>query len=93
MLATELADYLVLKGLPFRETHAIVGQIVRYCIEKRRELADLSLGELKRFAKQFEADVMERLTVQGAIERKSQTGGTGRQAVAARLVAWEKRLA
>ena len=59
----------------------------------RRELADLSLGELKRFAKQFEADVMERLTVQGAIERKSQTGGTGRQAVAARLVAWEKRLA
>lgn len=93
MLATELADYLVLKGLPFRETHAIVGQIVRYCIEKRRELADLSLGELKRFAKQFEADVMERLTVQGSIERKSQTGGTGRQAVAARLVAWEKRLA
>lgn len=93
MLATELADYLVLKGVPFRETHAIVGQIVRYCIEKRRELADLSLGELKRFAKQFEADVMERLTVQGAIERKSQTGGTGRQAVAARLVAWEKRLA
>ena len=93
MLATELADYLVLKGIPFRETHAIVGHIVRYCIEKRRELADLSLGELKRFAKPFEADVMERLTVQGAIDRKTQTGGTARQAVVARLAEWEKRLA
>lgn len=92
MLATELADYLVLKGVPFRETHAIVGQIVRHCIEKHRELADLSLGELKRFAKQFEADVTERLTVQGAIDRKTQIGGTSRQAVTAQLAEWEQRL-
>jgi argininosuccinate lyase len=92
MLATELADYLVLKGIPFRETHAIVGQIVQYCIEKRRELADLSLGELKRFAKQFESDVTDRLTVQGAIDRKTQIGGTSRQAVTARLAEWERRL-
>ncbi|MGE3153299.1 MAG: argininosuccinate lyase [Nitrospiraceae bacterium] len=92
MLATELADYLVLKGVPFRETHAIVGQIVRYCIEKHRELADLSLDEYKRFAKQFEADVTERLTVRGAIDRKNQIGGTARQAVTAQLTRWEKRL-
>ena len=92
MLATELADYLVLKGVPFRETHAIVGQIVRYCIEKRRELTDLSLGELKRFARQFGADVTERLTVQGAIDRKTQIGGTSRQTVTARLAEWERRL-
>ena len=92
MLATELADYLVLKGVPFRETHAIVGQIVRYCIEKRRELTDLSLGEFKRFARQFGADVTERLTVQGAIDRKAQIGGTSRQTVTARLAEWERRL-
>ena len=92
MLATELADYLVLKGIPFRETHAIVGQVVRYCLEKRRELADLSLGELKRFAKQFESDVTERLTVRGAIDRKNQIGGTSRQAVTSRLAEWERRL-
>jgi argininosuccinate lyase len=92
MLATELADYLVLKGVPFRETHAVVGQIVRYCLEKRRELTDLSLGDLKRFAKQFEPDVTERLNLRGAIDRKNQIGGTARQAVTARLAEWEKHL-
>lgn len=92
MLATELADYLVLKGIPFRETHAIVGHIVRHCIEQRRELTELSLDELKRFARSFEADVAERLTVQGAIDRKNHIGGTSRQAVTARLTEWERRL-
>ncbi len=93
MLATELADYLVIRGVPFREGHAIAGRVVRYCIDRGKELQGLSLQELQGFSRQFEKDVLDVLTVEGAIERKGQVGGTARKQVERRIRALRKHLA
>ena len=92
MLATELADYLVTTGVPFREAHSITGQIVRFSLEKRRPLQRLTLRELQGFSAQFKPDVLSCLTVRGAIDRKSQIGGTARRRVEARIKDLEKAL-
>jgi argininosuccinate lyase len=92
MLATELADYLVTKGTPFREAHSIAGQIVRSCIETRKRLQDLTLEDLQVFSEDFSKDALDRLTVHSAIERKSQIGGTAKKRVEARIKEWEKVL-
>ncbi len=93
LLATELADYLVKKGIPFREAHRVVGQVVRYCLEHRMEWRDLSLAELKTVSPHFSRDVSLFLTLEGAIDRKTQIGGTSRKQVTRQLNAWESRLA
>ncbi len=80
MLATELADYLVTKGTPFREAHSIAGRIVRSCIETRKNLQDLTLEDLQVFSESFAKDVLDCLTVHNAIERKCQIGGTAKKA-------------
>ena len=85
MLATELADYLVTKGVPFREAHSITGQIVRSSLEQHRSLQQLTLKELQAFSAHFGQDVLRCLTVQGAINRKGQVGGTARRRVEARI--------
>lgn len=92
MLATELADYLVTKGVPFREAHSITGHIVRFSLEKRRALQQLTLKELQGFSSHFEEDVLNCLTVRGAIDRKGQIGGTARRRVEARIKELEKAL-
>ena len=93
MLATEVADYLVTRGVPFREAHAITGRMVRWALDEGRELGELSVSELQEFSKHFDAAVRSRLTVQGAIDRKVQIGGTARKQVERRLKEWEKELA
>jgi len=93
MLATELADYLVTKGVPFREAHAITGRIVRWALDEGRELPELSLEELRKFSPKFESSVVQRLTVRGAINRKAQTGGTAQKLVARRIRDWTRSLA
>ncbi|ADH64217.1 MAG: argininosuccinate lyase [Deinococcota bacterium] len=75
-LATELADYLAHKGLPFREAHHVVGQIVRYCIEGGKELRDLTLQDLQGFHALFEADALELTRLETAIHRRNSQGGT-----------------
>ena len=92
MLATELADYLVTTGVPFREAHSITGQIVRFSLEKRRPLQRLTLKELQGFSAHFKPDVLSCLTVRGAIDRKAQIGGTARRRVDARIKELEKAL-
>ena len=92
MLATELADYLVTKGMPFREAHSITGKIVRFSVEQHRSLQGLTLEELQGFSPHFDGDVLKCLTVQGAINRKSQTGGTARRLVELRIKELEKAL-
>ena len=92
MLATELADYLVTTGVPFREAHSITGQIVRFSLEKRRSLQRLTLKELQGFSAHFKPDVLSCLTVRGAIDRKAQIGGTARRRVDARIKELEKAL-
>ncbi|MBQ1959095.1 MAG: argininosuccinate lyase [Firmicutes bacterium] len=76
MNATDAADYLVSKGLPFRECHEIIGKMVLYCINNKTAIEDLSLDELKQFSEIFEADVYEKVSVKACIEGKLSEGST-----------------
>jgi argininosuccinate lyase len=84
--ATDLADYLVRKGTPFRDAHEVVGRTVRLCVETKRELDELSLDELKTFSAVIDEDVFEVLTVEGSVAARDHIGATApaqvRQAVA-----------
>ena len=91
--ATELADYLVRRGMPFRQAHEVVGQIVTHAIEKQCELNDLALDELKSFSKLIEDDVFGALSLEATLETKSQIGGTASERVAEALSEARKRLA
>jgi argininosuccinate lyase len=77
LLATDLADYLVRKGITFREAHKIVGEIVLFAMEQGKELHDLSLEEMKGFKKQIEKDVYGWLDPASSLDRKNIPGGTG----------------
>ena len=92
MTATDLADYLVLKNVPFREAHGIVGRAVAYCVEHGRELPELSLTELAQFSGAITKDVYEVLSVEGSVNSRISTGGTGLQRVEEALVEAEKLL-
>lgn len=74
--ATDLADYLVRKGTPFRDAHEVVGRAVRLCIDSNRDLTELSLDELKDFSAVIEADVFDVLSVEGSVAARDHIGGT-----------------
>ena len=74
--ATDLADYLVRKGTPFRDAHEVVGKSVAYCVDKGCDLADLQLAELRRFSDSIDADVFDHLTLEGSVAARDHTGGT-----------------
>jgi argininosuccinate lyase len=93
LLATELADYLVRKGMPFRTAHGVAGEIVRECVESRRPLSALTLREFRRFAKEFDGSVLALLTPRTSIAAKRSTGSTSPKEVRAALRRWEHRLA
>jgi len=84
--ATELADYLVRKGMPFREAHESVGRVVMHAIERKIELDDLSLDELKSCSPLIEQDVFESLSLERTLGTKSQAGGTAPDQVDAALL-------
>jgi argininosuccinate lyase len=92
MLATEVADYLVTRGVPFREAHSVTGRVVRAALDQGRELTDFSLEELRAFSDRFEKGVMSHLTVMAAIDRKAQIGGTARTRVDRRIKELERML-
>jgi argininosuccinate lyase len=79
--ATDLADYLVRKGMPFRDAHELVGRVVRHALEAGKALEALSLGELQRFSDRFDADVAAALSVDASLRARSATGGTAPEAV------------
>lgn len=74
--ATDLADYLVIKGIPFRDAHEIVGKAVGYAIEEKKDLSSLDLSELKRFSALISEDVFDIITVKGSVNARNHTGGT-----------------
>jgi argininosuccinate lyase len=92
MNATELADYLVRKGVPFREAHETVGRIIVTAMEGGVELGDLSLDELRSFSTEIESDVFAALTLETTLATKSTAGGTGPQRVAEALRAARSEL-
>lgn len=81
LLATDVAEYLVAQGVPFRETHHIVGQVVQYCLAKDKDFQDLSLDEWKQFSSSIEEDLLPLLTVESAVDRRKSFGGTARSDV------------
>ena len=74
--ATDLADYLVTRGIPFREAHGIVGASVRYCIDKGKILDDLTVEEFKGFCDRIDSDVYDFIAVDRCVERRNSIGGT-----------------
>ncbi len=91
--ATELADYLVAKGIPFREAHHIVGVAVVDAISKQCALEELSIEELKAFSSVIEEDVYEILTIESCLEKRSALGGVSHKQVAFAIGQASKRLA
>lgn len=92
MNATELADYLVRKGMPFREAHEVVGKIVMRAIATAKELDQLSLSELREVSTLFSEDVHIALSLEQTLSSKSQAGGTAPETVASALAAARESL-
>ena len=91
--ATDLADYLVRKGLPFRDAHEVVGRSVAYCVERGCDLADLALAELQRFSPDIAEDVFDILRLEGSVAARNHIGGTAPAQVRAAIARARERLA
>ena len=79
--ATDVADYCVRKGLPFRQAHEVVGKTVRYCVEQGKDIPELTLEEFRRFSPLIEADIYDFVTLEASVNARRATGGTAREAV------------
>ncbi|MGB9892712.1 argininosuccinate lyase [Thermodesulfovibrio yellowstonii] len=90
--ATDIAEYLVKKGVPFRNAHEITGKIVLYCNEKGKNLNELSIKELKKFSPKIEKDLYAILTPEGSIDSKSSYGSTSKKSVKEQIRMLRKRL-
>jgi argininosuccinate lyase len=83
--ATDVADYLVRKGLPFRDAHEVVGKAVRYCVENRKDLPELSIETWKSFSERIETDIYDAITLEASIDARRATGGTSTERVRAEI--------
>ncbi|MBQ9058341.1 MAG: argininosuccinate lyase [Atopobiaceae bacterium] len=92
MAATDLADYLVGQGMPFREAHGVVGRIVADCVSEGIELQDLSLDELRSYSAQFDEGALDALDIAKIVERRVSYGGTGNEAVRVQLTEAKQQL-
>ncbi|MBI1865859.1 MAG: argininosuccinate lyase, partial [Nitrospirae bacterium] len=93
LTATDLADDLVEKGVPFRTAHEVVGRIVRECQERGRTLDQLTLADLRRHEPAFDRKSLKRIDPLDSIRRRRSPGGTSASSVAAQIEFWERRLA
>ena len=91
--ATDLADYLVRAGVPFRDAHEVVGKAVRLGVDTQRDLAELSLSELQQFSDKIQQDVFEVLTLEGSVSARNHLGGTAPEQVRAAVQRARQRLA
>jgi len=92
LTATDLADYLVLKGVPFREAHELTGKTVAFCLGKEKTLTDLSLAQLRKISKCFDEDVFDHIALQNSVDRKNIYGGTAKNQVRAQITRLTKKL-
>ncbi|WJQ81094.1 argininosuccinate lyase [Brevibacillus brevis] len=90
--ATDLADYLVRKDMPFRQAHEVVGRTVLYCIEQQKYLLDLTLEEFQSFSEAIGADVYEALAVETVVNARNVLGGTARNQVEVQIDWYRKQL-
>ena len=91
--ATDMADYLAKKGLPFRQAHAVVGNAVHYCIEHHKVLLDLSMEEFRSMSLLFEEDIKEALSIENCVKNRESYGGTGPKSVERQQTHAEKVIA
>ncbi len=92
LTATDIADYLVRKGIPFREAHTVTGKIVSYCIEHRMFLGNLDLEILHTFSKVFDSDVFDYILPHRSVEQKKSAGSTSPHDVKRQIVHWTRVL-
>ncbi|HSC81287.1 MAG TPA: argininosuccinate lyase, partial [Chitinolyticbacter sp.] len=91
--ATDLADYLVKKGLAFRDAHEAVALAVRYAEEKRKDLSDLTMVELQSFSPLIDAKIFDVLTLEGSLAARDHVGGTAPNQVRMQVARWREKLA
>ena len=92
LTATDLADYLVLKGVPFREADELTGKTVAFCLVKEKTLTDLSLAQLRKISKRFDEEVFNHIALQNSVDRKNIYGGTAKNQVRAQITRLTKKL-
>lgn len=92
MTATDLADYLVCKNLPFRQAHGVAGRIVARCQELECELNELTLEEMQSFSPLIEEDIYTRLSIEGSVNSRTSAGGTALSRVEEALASVEQQL-
>ncbi|MEK9627812.1 MAG: argininosuccinate lyase [Nitrospinota bacterium] len=92
LTATDLADYLVLKGVPFRDAHEITGKTVAFCLEKGKTLSDVSLAQLRKISKRFDEDVFDHIALNNSVDRKNVYGGTAKKQVRAQITRLNRKL-
>jgi argininosuccinate lyase len=85
MNATDLADYLVGRGVPFRSAHAIAGRVAQHCITAGRRIEELSLAEMRQFSPLIGKDIYRFLSAESVVARRRAAGGTARANVVRRL--------
>lgn len=85
MNATDAADYLVSKGMPFRDCHEVIGKIVLYCIGKGIAIEDMSMEEFKSFSDKFEEDIYDKISIRNCIKAKKSKGSTSFESVDAQI--------
>ncbi len=90
--ATDAADYLVVKGVPFRDAHGIIGRMVLYCIEKEKSLDDLSLEEFHSFSKAFDKDIYDAISLKTCVDKRLTVGAPGQAAMDEEIKASSKWL-
>lgn len=90
--ATDAADYLVGKGVPFRDAHGIVGQLVLYCIEHNLALGEMSLEEYQKISPVFEEDIYDAIRMETCVEKRNTIGAPGTEAMAEVIAAYENYL-
>jgi argininosuccinate lyase len=85
LTATDIAEYLVNKGVPFREAHAVTGGLVKYCIDRKKSLMDLDIKELKNYSEKIGSDIFKHITLDASVNARRSLGGTARKTVMARI--------
>jgi len=90
--ATDVAEYLVRKGIPFRQAHEITGKIVRYCIKNKKELGEVSLAEFRNFSNVISKDIYPRLSAESSVNAKISRGGTSPSEVKKQINKLQQRL-
>ena len=90
--ATDLADYLVNKHVPFRTAYQVVGQMVKYCLERKMLFKNLKIEEFKKFHPEFDEDVFEDLKPLNVVKSRNSEGGTGFVQVEKEVNKWQKKL-